>query len=228
MLSKKIKSGAIICAVAMAVPLGAAASTVTLDNQGSDPFGTQNLKEVVKIESGTTRNVYAGAFQVTDSTGSLGDFTAWCIDLNETYNMPGAFAMSDSSGNTGVDNKLQGLFENHYTDALTSTAKAAAFQASIWELITDTSGANLGAGNFILKTPGTIYNTAAGYLNNLSFNGPAQYALSFFTASGEQDLVAAFDAQDENAPAPVPLPGAAWLLAIGLAGLAGLRKTRAS
>lgn len=213
---KRLLSAAVLAASLLS---GAAtASTVDVSYQdASNPFGSENLKKSLKIQSpGYDGWVNAGAFQMTGS-GGFGDFTAFCVDVfqflmnNQTYTSPVILFDMDI-----VDN-IDRLFTSVYASVDTSK-EAAAFQVALWEIIYDHGAVyDLDAGAFSMSHRDGVEALAEHYLAGLSTASKGGYKLTFLKSDKAQDLVTA---------AVVPLPASILFMLGGLGALASLRRYR--
>lgn len=104
------------------------------------------------------------------------NFYSYCVDVQQNLTDPQTVTARSSNGFTnGVEfggTKAAWLFNTYaagiHANTNTSTAniQAAALQIAIWEAMYDTTG-NLGGGNFILNTTGSIRTQAQTYLTSL-------------------------------------------------------------
>ena len=199
-------------AAAVMLPMMATADTIKLSNtydSGLGIFGDPRLFDTVKIgaDNMDDLNVYAGGFHVSSANES---FNAWCIDLAENLILPFTYDVVTSPFLDSTSDNLSKLFTG-YIDEIDRGVEAAAFQVSIWELISDTS-IDLDAGEFQLLSNQAVEDMANGYLAGLSVFD-ADYDMQYFTKAGTQDLVT-------GTLSPVPLPATGLLLLVGLGGLA--------
>jgi hypothetical protein len=135
-------------AAAVMLPMIATADTIKLSNtydSGLGIFGDPRLFDTVKIggDNMDDLNVYAGGFHVSSANES---FNAWCIDLAENLILPFTYDVVTSPFLDTTSDNLSKLFTG-YIDEIDTGVEAAAFQVSIWELISDTS-IDLDAGEF--------------------------------------------------------------------------------
>src|SRR5262249_22310476 len=115
------------------------------------------------------------------------------------------------------------LWANAYDLSLTSALFAAAFQAVIWELKQDDPVHSFTSGNFALNfnqaSTLDVLPTAGAWLDNI-LNGTWTNSVSLIALTNP-------DSQDFIAPAPIPAPGAAATLLIGLGFMRRTRVRRA-
>lgn len=212
--------------MALGLAGGASASTVTLQYEGANAFGTPAWYRNVTINlNGSNKNVSAGLFRMEDTNTGAG-VLAWCVDLYNQLAQPRLYDVSsfDVSGfSSTIRDNVDRLFTGFYGQVDTAD-KAAGFQIALWEIVTETSGIiDLGKGIFKATGSGTAYTLAGSYLSGLAGAGTGGYTLTFFDSqkNSSQNLVNAV-------PSAVPVPAAGGLLIAGLGGLAALRRRRKS
>lgn len=196
----------------------ASAATVDVTYQESGVFGTPNLSQIVEISSpGHDGTVRAGPFRLMGDDG-YGDFLAFCIDLNNYMSSGNTYKISSSSVyGAGVDDYIDRLFTSAYA-GLDTAIEGAAFQVALWEIITDGGVAyDLAGGLFTASNNFDVIGQANTYLAGLASAATGGYKLGFLSSSVSQDLVTV---------SPVPLPAAAGMLGLGLAGLFGFGRRK--
>ncbi len=193
------------------------------------------------VEDPTTRNVWAGAFTMTNLADAADQFLAFCLDVRAAILQNGYYTETDSPFAGGHDiservDDLQRLFNTGFQsvfDAIQGGATnknllSAGFQVAAWEIIyeTDPNNYNAGSGAFAISTTNVI-TQANTFLGNLTGPTTQRWDLTFLQKTNDQgeptntgqNLVT-------GTPAPIPLPAAGWLLLGGLAALGGLQRRR--
>lgn len=173
--------------------------------------------------------VGAWGFRMTDTSGPLGSFVAWCLDLGAFLGTSGTHAYkitSDPFGNSyGMSPtekaRVQNVFDANYAALDLSVGnQVAGFQLALWDALYDGDG-NIGTGAFQATASATITGLANGYLAAAAgWVGARQFQMTFLestTAPRHQNLVTV---------SAVPLPAAGWLMLMGLGGLGMMARRR--
>lgn len=202
-------------ATALVCASGAQASTIQMNNF------VYSSAQSVHISTGYTGG--AGGFNaVFDGNQS---FIAYCIDTAQSFSWGSAFTVTSTTASAqfGTSKALAmgQLYTQHFA-SISNTKQSAAFQLSLWEIVNETgSNYSLTNGSFTAtSTDASIASMANSWLSGLSGAGNA-YTLTAYVSPTKQDQLRA-------TLAPVPVPGAAWLLGSGLIGLAGIMHRRDS
>ncbi len=184
--------------------------------------------------------VLAGAFKMTDTTGSTlpagTSFMALCVDIYHFLNTTGAgtsYSLTTgtsfySGGNgykaTDLERLASYVFDNNL---LTTAAQSAAFQLAAWEIVNDAAGTgnyNLGMGDFRVTTGDAVARTLAGTW--LGVVNAGSYQIDQKLSVWAQDI--AGSTQDLAVFAPIPEPESYAMLLAGLAlmGFVARRRTQ--
>lgn len=178
---------------------------------------------------------------MTDTSGLLGNFTAWCLDLENWLQSSADYETTDTpfsnATDLGVDGmaRVQAVFDANYSSVdVTDLAQSAAFQLSLWEAIYDEDNFDLTDGDF--EAYGNYLNNAASatsllisslastYLGNAaSYVGAKVWDLTFLESDNQPQTQALVTASLTQ----VPVPAAGLLLITAFGGLAafGRRKS---
>ncbi|MBM1221919.1 MAG: hypothetical protein NXI03_09135 [Alphaproteobacteria bacterium] len=219
--------------------LGGAANALTLQ---LDSY-TANIQTVnigASPVAGTPNQVGATGFNVTDTTGDMGSFVAWCLDVSHLLMGTGDTQLysvtdnpfSNSFGLTAVArDRIQLMFDANYDDVDFSNAdQAAAFQMALWEAAyEDDSGVlDLMSGLFSASSNGSNGLAATYIANALSYTGDKLWNMTFLEVAGYGPDRGRDTGQNLVTVSAVPLPAAGLLLLTGLLGAGALSRRRAN
>lgn len=214
----------------------ASASTLHLDGYTSS---VQSVNISNSPVAGTPGNAGATGFNITDTSGSMGSFVAWCLDVahylmnvgdSQNYNVT-ATPYSNSYGLTAVGHsRVQSVFDANYASVDVSNGdQAAAFQMSLWEAAFEDDG------NAMSVTSGLFQATSSGsttlantYLANAAtYAGAQMWNLTFLEVDGPANRQQN-SGQNLVTVSPVPLPAAGLLVLTGLLGFGAVSRRRTS
>lgn len=217
-----------ILAAGLFLPGFASAATVSLVYNG----GTSNgWVTITSAPAGTPAanlplNVGAYGFKMTDTTGQMGSFTAFCLDISHWLQNSGVydttttpFTNSYSVSATAMA-RVQAVFDANFASVvLTNAVQAAGFQVALWNALYDTDW-SAGTGIFAVRDGSAgATSQATAYLQAAqAYAGGRRFNMTFLQArTYNQNLITV---------APVPLPAAGGMLLLGLGALAMLRRGR--
>jgi len=231
----KISRLAAATAIATIMAAGGA-SALTLK-----PTGFSGGSQGISVTS-PTKSVNAGGFDVTDTSGVLGSFIAFCLDLEATISFGNTYNYEvtntpfsnsvDLIANGGIG-RIQAIFDANYSTSVAtdSSLTSAGFQVALWNAVYDDDwSVTNGDGNFYATSNANVTAKANEYLIAAqNYEGSKFWNLSYLQSTDQprhQNLVTAAPVPRQETPAPVPLPAAGLLLLGALGGLAAAQRRR--
>lgn len=233
----KFFTAAALAAASLTVASQSDAATLRLDGFTSAVASVQ-INAYPGTPAGT--NVGASGFNITDTSGSMGSFVAWCLDAghwlmgvgeSQNYNVTSS-PWSNSYGLEGYAvARVQAVFDANYgTLDLSDKASAGGFQMALWEAAFEgVLPLNLADGLFQAASTDAIAK-AIEFLGAAStYSGPQKYLLTFLevdnddpqrSSSTGQNLVTVTELPQ------VPVPAGGVLLFSALAGIGLVRRRR--
>lgn len=208
----------------------ASATQISLTYQGpSVTTGQQTVKitQTPDTVDPASDHVYAFGFNMTDTTGTLDSFLAWCLDLGSFLSTSGTAEkpyvitdnpFSNSHGlNATEQARVQSVFDANYgTLDVTNGVDAAGFQVALWNALYD-DDLLAQSGTFAISATQAVIDAANGYLTAAStYTDGKAYRLTFLESAPEQGQT---KHQNLVTVSPVPLPAAGILLLAAFGGL---------
>lgn len=219
--------------------LGGAANALTLQLD-SYTATVQTVSIGASPVTGTPNQVGATGFNVTDTTGDMGSFVAWCLDISHYLMGTGDSQLysvtdnpfSNSFGLTTVArDRIQLMFDANYDSVDFSNGdQAAAFQMALWEAAyEDDSGIlDLTNGLFSASSNGSNGLAATYIANALSYAGDKLWNMTFLEVAGYGPDRGKNTGQNLVTVSAVPLPAAGLLLLTGLLGAGVVSRRRST
>ena len=230
---------------------GTAASASTVQNLSYANIHGQNVRITASpvgvlgsAVPSNGREVWAGAFTMTNLANAAEQFLAFCLDVRAAIQQNGFYTETDNpfagghdiSGRVGdlqrlFDTGFQTVFDKIEAADVTKNLFAAAFQVAAWEILYEDDPANYDAsnGDFAISNANVV-TQANSFLGNLGGTVTQKWDLTFLQKSDAQGnpTVTGQNLVTGSPAAPIPLPAAGWLLIGGLGALAALRRRRAA
>jgi hypothetical protein len=226
MAIKTVLASSALALFAMTLPVSA--TTVSLEYNGPSAVNPQTSTITATEVMPGSQLVGAYGFNMTDTTGQMGSFLAWCVDVSHylgttgsnSYTITDTPFLSSYGFDAGQMARVQSVFDANFAalDA-TSGNQAAGFQLALWNALYDTDWTVQGGSAFSAMANVDILEIADSFLALANgFDGDSAWSLTFLESNtGRQNLVSA-------TPVPVPAAGLLLLAALGGLGLARRRK----
>lgn len=216
------KSAVALAAVGLFASASAQADSLVLEQD------INSLAFTVSV-GGVQDDVVAGVFNVDNLTTGT-SFLAFCFELLQGVGV-GALTPPglEFTAGSAVNANTQALFNQSYaTLDFTDASALAGFQIALWETLDDSSLTTGGYQNWVGDT-GSFEEELAllvadTFLGDVAAGAPAtgNYNLTSWLNGASQDLI-----QATPATGTVPEPATALLGALGLAGIAAVRRRKA-
>lgn len=183
----------------------------------------------------TENSVYANGFNMTDTSGTIGSFLAWCLDVSSFLSNSGSTAeayiitddpFSNSYGLSDTEQaRVQSVFDANFgTLDATNGVEAAGFQVALWNALYE-GDLFAEAGAFAVSASQAVIDKANYFLGTAANDNTSEnlYQMSFLESAPGDDQTRR---QNLVTVSPVPLPAAGMLLLVALGGLgfAGRRR----
>jgi len=234
MKSVSLKVAAIGLA-ALGMSSGANAATMHLDGFTSS---VQSVTISNSPVSGTPGSAGASGFNFTDTSGSMGSFVAWCLDIahwlvpvgdSQDYaQTTNPFSNSHSPTSVGLD-RVQSVFDANYGGLDASNGdQAAAFQMALWEAAFegDNNSMSVSDGLFQASSSGSTALANSFLANAASYSGDKNWNLKFLEVTGYDVNRCSRTGQNLVTVSAVPLPAGVVLLTSGIFGFGALRRRK--
>lgn len=195
-LNRKLTLTALLASLTLLGAQSGSASTLTFDNYKWGSV-TANVSTSAPLDAPVATSLGVGGFNVHVGTGA--SFEAWCMDVwqwlggsNYTFQSSPLGLTVDAGKVTLTQAKIDDLnrLATEAHASINSATTSAAFQAAIWEIAFDNTGAyNIASGLFAVSGANAVTQQAQLWLDGLSSFSPSGYSLSVWSSPTQQDAL---------------------------------------
>jgi len=230
-ISKTTASAALVMSVLLTG--SAAASTVSLDAVGSNPFENANGKKAWVVQTSFNlgaetvllRDVGMYRLEATREDGSTQRLRAVGLQPLEDIQFPIVYDL-DAEFSASVKRDLNTLAKNAWSK-VDNNRTSAAFQLAAWEIANETGEYDIDDGFFEVIGDSPVSDraeeTAQRWLDNISSGRWGTPNNEFDIASADSETSLLTNRKDLELQV-VPLPASAAMLLVGIAGFSGFRR----
>lgn len=194
--NRKSTLTALLAGIFLLVSQTGSASTLTFDSYKWGSV-TASVSTSAPLDAPVATSLGAGGFNVHVDTGA--SFEAWCMDVwqwlggnNYTFQSSPLGLTVDAGKVTLTQTKIDDLnrLATEAHASINNATTSAAFQAAIWEIAFDNTGAyNIASGLFAVSAANTVTQQAQLWLDGLSNFSPSGYSLSVWSSPTQQDVL---------------------------------------
>lgn len=194
--SECFKPALLLSSLALLASQTVVANTLTFDAYSWGSVNT-TITTAAPLDAPVAAPLGAGGFNVHVGSGS--SFQAWCLDIwqwlggsNYTLQSSALGVTVDAGKVTLTQSKIDNLtrLANEAYNSVNNATTSAAFQAAIWEIAFDNTGAyNLSSGLFAISGAAAVSQQAQTWLDNLGNFAPSGYQLSVWSSPTQQDVL---------------------------------------